>query len=311
MTLAGFICSYVNPDTDGVCSSLGYAYLREHTDGAIFTPVVFGSLNRETAFVFSHFDTAAPPSVTQVPSNRPIVLVDTHHVDQLPQGFPYGNVIEIIDHHPAGDERLFPNASIQNEEVGAAATLITERLKNTIGHVDGPASDLLAAAIASNTLNFAAPSTTNRDIEAYTWLSKQSRIDDEFIHEMFSVRSRLSDLSTYEILAMDYKEFIFDNVRFGISQVETTNLTDLLDRSDLVETIHRFWSDHRINHYLVNGVDILAGTSTLLTVNAATKRILQHTLGATFEGISAHFPRILLRKTDLVPAIHNLSSSAD
>src|SRR2546430_15593258 len=45
-----------------------------------------------------------------------VVLVDTHHVRQLPEAFPFDRVVEVIDHHPGGDVATFSKASIQRSE---------------------------------------------------------------------------------------------------------------------------------------------------------------------------------------------------
>jgi manganese-dependent inorganic pyrophosphatase len=230
------------------------------------------------------------------------VLVDTHHSQQLPPNFPYESVVEIIDHHPAGDVALFPSASIQNEKVGAAATLLIERLEQNLSTIREDIAGLLAAAVVSNTLNFNAPSTTERDSRAFNWLSQYVNVDQVFIRDMFLERSDISSLSTYNVLEMDYKQFPVKNVLIGISQFETVALSNFISRSDLVEAVTRFMSDRQLEYYCVNGVDIMRKASVLVAVTPSTQQLLHHALGASFTGVTASFPRILLRKTDLIPA---------
>src|SRR3972149_5302242 len=126
MSKDSFVLAYVNPDTDGVCSSIGYSYLKRLTAGEHFLPVIFGSLNSETHFVLNYFEVEPPLSNPEISMDSKIAIVDTHHVGQLPSSLPLQNVIEILDHHPAGNPAAFPNAMIQNENLGAVATIIAE-----------------------------------------------------------------------------------------------------------------------------------------------------------------------------------------
>ncbi|MCL1853846.1 MAG: putative manganese-dependent inorganic diphosphatase [Peptococcaceae bacterium] len=60
-----YICGHRNPDTDSICSSLAYAELKTRL-GFQVQPMRLGPLNRETAFVLSHFGLAPPQLLTTV-----------------------------------------------------------------------------------------------------------------------------------------------------------------------------------------------------------------------------------------------------
>ena len=128
MTARGYVFSYVNPDTDGVASAMGYAFLRRAFDDADFQPLIWGDINVETGLVLDHFRMSVPARGRDLPPGAELVLVDTHHPAQLASQVNPLRVVEIIDHHPGGSPEAFPNAIIQNEVVGAAATLLTERI---------------------------------------------------------------------------------------------------------------------------------------------------------------------------------------
>jgi len=299
----GYVFSYVNPDTDGVCSSIAYAFLARATGRDEYVPVVFGNLNKETKFVLRHFGVPAPTVITVVPLDSAIAIVDTHHKNQLPADTHFANVVEVIDHHPAGNIELFPNARIQNERVGAVATLIAERIKNVSAGPSVEIYGILAAAIISNTLNFGAPSTTDRDHGAFNWLHNYVNIGPEFIRGMFEARSNIGEMTTEEVLLSDYKEFVLGNVRVGISQLETLSLSNFLARGDLFTSIDGVRRSKALDHFIFNGVDIENHTSMIVVVEAKTQRVLEVALGAKFDDKCTSFERILLRKTDIVPQL--------
>jgi len=301
----GYVFGYINPDTDGVCSSIGYSFLVNSTTRNEYMPVVFGDFNNETIFVLEYFNIEKPQLVSEFPAGVSLAIVDTHHKNQLPANIPFERVKEIIDHHPAGDSSAFPNAKIQNELVGAAATLITERIMSASVNPDYKVAGLLCAAIISNTLNFTAPSTSVRDKVALNWLKKYTNIDEEFIYKMFKARSDILNQATENILTSDYKAFKIGDISLGITQLETIGLSEFIQRPDLIEIITKLKSHYQVDHFFFNGVDIFQKKSTLIAVGTETQRILSDAIGANFNGITAVFSRILLRKTDLIPQLKN------
>lgn len=303
MNKTAFVLAYVNPDTDGVCTSVGYAYWRSKYDGRIFTPVIFGEIGKETLFVLNHFKVGLPNVVSDLPRDSELVLVDTHHVNQLPHNIVLANVTEIIDHHPSGDADSFPNAKIDNQLVGAAATLITERLRDISIEPDASIAGILSLAIISNTLNFTAPSARDRDKSAMDWLQHFVSINDSTIQEMFAARSDLSGLSTAEILASDFKEFTIGNIKIGISQIETTSVDDLLLRKDITVELENLRVAHTEQHILLNVVDIIRRRSIIIVTDERAKHYLSNILNEEFDGNLAIANRILLRKTDFVPKL--------
>lgn len=59
-----YVIGHKNPDTDSVCSAIGYAHFKNVTDKRyIFTPARAGKLNEETKFVLERFGVAAPNEI--------------------------------------------------------------------------------------------------------------------------------------------------------------------------------------------------------------------------------------------------------
>ncbi|MBN2108537.1 MAG: DHH family phosphoesterase [Deltaproteobacteria bacterium] len=298
-----YVFSYVNPDTDGVCSAIGYSRFKRSTSGEGFLPVVFGTLNNETAFALEHFGVETPVMNPVLPQDCAIALVDTHHVRQLPAHMPLANVVEILDHHPAGDPAAFPNAAIQNDRIGAVATLVAERFKACPLEPDSTTAGLLLAAIISNTLNFSAPSTTDRDKEACAWLQKIAPADPDFACRMFESRSGIDSLSTQELLLADYKEFSLGGFVVGISQIESMDFQKISERADLMSSLERIKAHRRIDHVFLNCIDILKKKALLVCCDPVTQEKLTRALGADFKNNRAYFDHIVLRKTDLLPQL--------
>ncbi|MDN5325435.1 MAG: manganese-dependent inorganic pyrophosphatase [Moorella sp. (in: firmicutes)] len=60
------VIGHQRPDTDSIAAAIGYAALRNKTDGGGFQAARCGKLNGETEFVLSYFDVPVPPLVNDV-----------------------------------------------------------------------------------------------------------------------------------------------------------------------------------------------------------------------------------------------------
>lgn len=307
MATTKYVFGYINPDTDSVCSAIGYAELAEALGTGEFQPITWGKINKETTLVLSRFSVQAPPTIETLEGDHEIALVDTHHLAQLPKSLDPNRVVEIIDHHPAGDAAAFPRATINNEEVGAAATLIVERFHEHGLLPTVRIAGLLAAAIISNTLNFSAPSTSERDHAALAWLKPIVEIDETFVSQMFQAISDIGQLTTYELLTKDYKEFNAGGIPVGISQIEIADTSMVTRRGDLMAELRRLAQEKEAEHVFVSVIGLVAHATTVISAHQETQNLLTRALGLEFDGEVATVSRILMRKTDLIPALVRLN----
>jgi len=291
----------VGPDTDAVCSMIAYSWIKEQVDREKWVPLLYGGINSETAFVLDDLGLMVPEAPESLPSTCRIALVDTHHPNQLHSSIMLDNVVQVFDHHPAGDPEAFPNAAICNEKVGSAATLLAEWMQKADLSPPRAVAGCLGCAIVSNTLNFAAPSTHPRDQEAFSWVSRFVTWREGFFQDMFAARSSVCGMSTSSILRSDYKRFTFGPVTVGICQFETTGLVDFLSREDLQSVLQEIKRTDQLSCVLLNAVDIIGSRSVLVVADQESRDLTSRALGTGFQGAFARFDRILLRKSDIVP----------
>lgn len=298
------VTTYSNPDTDGVACALAYAALKQAT-GEAYVPVYFGKLDKESEFALAQLNAAPPMAIKDATAFDRICLVDTHHIAQLPPTIDPVKVTEIIDHHPNGDPSAFPNAVIENEQVGAAATLVAERYRISGIRPDRQVAGMLTFAIYSNTLNFSAPSTSDRDREALTWLEQYFKADAEIIAQLFEARSDISDIATADLIASNMKEFNWGGHKVGISQVELTSLKSLSNRQDLISEIAHFRQERGLEWLFFTAVNITAKNTMLVCPDKLTTKMLNEALGLSLTNEIAYVDRILMRKTDFIPQLQH------
>lgn len=301
--MKNYVTSYTNPDTDGVISAISYS-LYSKLSGNEYQAVIFGSIDNETEFILKRFKVVVPPTVEDIMDSNGITLVDTHHPLQLSAGIPLDKVIEIIDHHPDGEPQSFPNLlHIQNEKVGAACTLIAERMKKEYMLPDKTTASLMLLAIYSNTLNFTAPSTSAKDIEMRDWLETLCNVNMELVSEMFTARSNISNTGTLELLSSNMKTFQWGEIRVGIVQTEMIDSKQLLSREDFSTSLKAIKENHSLDFIFYSGVNIISRTTSIYCTDDKSLNILHDAMG--IESITNSFvvDRILLRKTDFIPRL--------
>lgn len=302
MNKINIVTSYINPDTDGVACSIAMAKMLSAMSGQ-WIPAIFGSIGDETKFVLQQLKISTPRMLSSFVGVDQIALVDTHHKSQLPCDFPFEKVVTIIDHHPNGDDKLFPSVSIVNEKVGAAASIVTKLLfEQQI--LDTTILRLLGFAILSNTLNFSAPSTTDFDRDIYARIEKFAKIPEKTINGMFEQRSSILKEDLYTALCADFKVFETKYGKVGISQIEAYDLETLINVSKTVAILEEIAHEKGIELCFFNGVDIKTKRSVVFVANDESADLLCKIFELDKYTVPQIFDRILLRKTDFVPLLN-------
>lgn len=236
------IIGHKNPDTDTICSALVYEdFLTQK--GIEAKAFALGPLNNETKFVFEKFGVSDPEHITELPKGTEIILLDHNEETQSIDNIKDLDIVEIIDHHKVKIETDKP-ISIYVEPLGSSCSIIAKKylevvLPNKKVGVGSPLlskvnASLLIAGIISDTLFFRSPTTTQIDKDLIEKLNEIAQIDDleKFSLEMFNAKSDLGDISTEDLIKLDYKVFEFGGKNYGVGVMETTNKDYGISRKD-------------------------------------------------------------------------------
>ncbi len=88
-----YVVGHKNPDTDSVCSAIGYSHFKNLTDKRfLFTPARAGKLNEETRFVLERFGVPIPneiesltPTVSDLEMKKPVFIHSRESIQALAQ----------------------------------------------------------------------------------------------------------------------------------------------------------------------------------------------------------------------------------
>jgi manganese-dependent inorganic pyrophosphatase len=238
-------------------------------------------------------------------ANRQIILTDHNHPDQAAPGVAESQIIAIIDHHNLGGMQTLQPLSIHCDPVGSTCTLIAELFRWHAAPLTSALAGAMLGGVLSDTVQFRSPTTTRRDREIAAWLAEHSGQQiDELAHRMF--RARLPDpippASWW--VSRDMKIFAFSDVRFSISQVELTDVAEVMPPpNDLREALANLVAEHGLTTAFVLLTDILEQSSILLAANAEGDALAERAFSGNLVDGQLVLPGVMSRKKQVVPPL--------
>lgn len=300
------VTAYSNPDLDGTASAIAYAeLLKKQSKNA--RVAFFGTPHREAQFVFKTFDIDKPAQAENILNQEDrLILVDASDLRGISNLIYPKQVIEIIDHRQVNQADKFPNAKIQIELVGSCATLIAEKFFKEKIIIATSSAALLYSAIISNTVNFQANVTTDRDKKMCDWLVKQFDLPKGYIHKMFVAKSVLKK-TLKEIFYDDFATFEFRSRKLGIAQLEIVNTDEFVckNKDEIQQALTKIKEEKKLDLIFLSLIDLEKIKNTFIVIDEPSKKLLKQALGIRFENNISHQEGIMMRKT-IVPIIKDL-----
>jgi inorganic pyrophosphatase/exopolyphosphatase len=207
------------------------------------------------------------------------------------------SIIEIYDHRYGfieyWHEALGDHAHI--EFVGACATLVWEqyKLRGFKKDISSRSAHALIMAIASNTLNFNANVTTERDINSFRELQNYCNLTPDFIEEYYIEQEKSVLLDPIESILGDTKIIDTPKVKVTMAQLELWEGKDFIPNNikALKEVIIDFGEE-----WFVSVPSVKEKKNYLYTESLHIQELLSTTIGATFFGSYGTTSTLWLRK---------------
>jgi inorganic pyrophosphatase/exopolyphosphatase len=297
------IATYENPDLDGVACAFAYEeYLNKTGKHAKF--VLFGNYQDEVDFLTKKFSILIQPNEFDDFKSNKIALVDASDLRGLSKKINPKNIVEVIDHRKYYNPNEFPNALFQIELVGAAATLIAEKFFKENIEISFDSSVLLYYAIVSNTINFKAKVTTERDIKLSEWLREQLRDNANFIEEIFEYKTNKLKVSKQSFLDSFSSFFKIGGKQIGIIQLEITNVDKFISENyqRCLSIMQKIKEEFALDMIFITHIDLLKGFNKFFADGTETQKMLSAIFAVPFEKSIAKRDGVIMRK-EIVPLI--------
>lgn len=284
-------------DIDAVGCAIAYAELLR-LEGNMAEVVFPGVLNTSVTDSVKAWGIEYLTAPTD-PKNQ-YVVVDISEPAHIATCTSLGTITEVYDHHPGFEtywqERIGEKAHI--EPIGAAATLIWEAWKKRgqSEHISPTSAKLLSVAILSNTLNFGAHITHERDHVAYTELQAIAPLTDEWIAQYFTEQETSVIRDIRQSIINDTKVLHIPGVPFTL----TVGQLELWDGSMFLknngETIESALTSFGHEHWIMSIPSLHEKKNHFYSKHEAVKALFSHGLSIPFSGNYATAPRLWLRK---------------
>lgn len=208
----------------------------------------------------------------------------------------------IVDHHKIGNISTMKPIHFRNMTVGSTNTILYQMYREQ--RVEPPkwVLGLMIGGIISDTLMLQSPTTTALDIETVEEINEKLQLNLEtFSHEMFLAASQLMGDDPAEVLSQDYKEFLCDMGRFGVSQVFTLDDEAVQkNRESLLSALDQKAKERDLVLAILMVTDISKRGSYLYYSKQA-----QETFEGIFEVVNQgeFFDQVVSRKQQVIPRI--------
>lgn len=298
-----FVTGHKNPDTDSICSALGYAALKRAL-GVEAVAVRAGEVNKETQYALDYFQVAAPELVQSVGEKQPVILVDHNEVGQAVDGLAAADLQEIVDHHRLGGINTANPVFVHIEPVGCTATIVTKMFNCQGVEVPREIAGLLLSAILSDTVLFKSPTCTPQDKDAAEKLAVIAGVDlKEYGMAMLKAGADLGDLAPAQIVRTDSKPFSFGCYKAIVSQISVMDTADILaKKGELTAAMQELCRAEGYDLALLMVTDIMEESTELVFVGEP-KKLIADAFGKDASGDSIYLPGVMSRKKQIVPQL--------
>ncbi|HKB89115.1 MAG TPA: putative manganese-dependent inorganic diphosphatase [Opitutaceae bacterium] len=241
------------------------------------------------------------------PVKTRLVLVDHNEMSQAVSGAEQVSITEIIDHHRLGSLNTSQPILFINEPVGSTCTIVADLFRRNHLTPSADLAGIMMSGLISDTLNLNSPTSTDKDAEILTWLSKIADVNPrELAETIFSSGSVILSTTPDKVVRSDFKIYEEENVRFAVSQVEELGFGNFWGRwKDLCHALAHLREQEALAFACLLVTDINTQNSLLLVKGDPDFISRIHYAHVEKDEIF-DLPGIVSRKKQLIPFIDSI-----
>ena len=298
------IFGHKNPDTDSICSAMVKERLNKKNGYDNSVAVRLGNINKETQYVLNYLNLEAPELKEEIEEGQKVIMVDHNEFNQSIKGIEKAKIIGVIDHHRIANFETSDPLYYTARPYGCTSTILFQDFKGKGIEINREEAILMASAIISDTLLLKSPTTTKHDEKALEELEKIAGIDiKEYGLEMLKAGTDLDDFTAKELINLDAKELDKNGVKFAIGQVNTVDISSVLERQEELENaIKEELKEKGLSLFVLAITDILNSNSEILVLGEKSS-VVEKAFDKKLENNRAFLEGVVSRKKQLLPNI--------
>ena len=296
-----YVIGHKNPDSDSICSAIGYAAYKTEVTGETYIPRRAGKVNPESQFVLDRFGLEAPELLENA-AGQELILVDHNEVAQAVDGLTEATIKEILDHHKIGDVQTPDPIYFRNVPVGCTATIVYMHYQEQGLTPAKEIAGVLCSGILSDTLAFRSPTCTIVDQQIAKMLAKIANIDImEHATAMFNAGSQLDGRSPDEIFHMDYKCYNTKTKSLAVAQVTSVSQSELtLLKEKMIPYLKELLPTSGLDMLFLMLTNIIDETTDLLFVGRDSAEVVRTAFQRECQPNCVRLPGVVSRKKQMM-----------
>lgn len=297
------IFGHKNPDTDSIISAL----LMEKFDknlGFDVEAVRLGSINKETKYVLDYLGIKEPRLIEKIEEGAEVCLVDHNEFAQSVENIENAKITAVVDHHRICDFKTAEPLYYRAEPLGCTATIMYKKFVEEEMEIDKTTAIMMLSAIISDTLLFKSPTCTKEDKKIAKKLEEIAGINvEEYGLEMLKAGTDLSDLTAEELIKLDAKEVMLNDVKAQIAQVNTASIPEMMKRKEELENaIKNTIEERELDIFVLAITDIIESNSQAIVLGRKSE-IVEKAYNVKLEDNTAFLPGVVSRKKQIIPIL--------
>ncbi len=243
------------------------------------------------------------------PVRKMAILVDHNELSQAVDGIEEAEILEIIDHHRVGDISTTAPIYVYNDPVGSTCTVVAGIMFLYQTHIPKEIAGILLSGILSDTLLLTLSTTTERDRITAHRLAEIAGIEiQSYAKELLHESINLEDKTAAELIAADFKEFLINGKKLGVSQMMSLDCAEIDSRErELVDELERLRSTNNYDLTVLLVLNPLGKGQERILLRGETW-IVEKAFNVKVANDTCTVPRVMSRKKDFIPAIGQVLS---
>lgn len=243
------------------------------------------------------------------PVRKMAILVDHNELSQAVDGIEEAEILEIIDHHRVGDISTTAPIYVYNDPVGSTCTVVAGIMFLYQTHIPKEIAGILLSGILSDTLLLTLSTTTERDRITAHRLAEIAGIEiQSYAKELLHESINLEDKTAAELIAADFKEFLINGKKLGVSQMMSLDCAEIDSRErELVDELERLRSTNNYDLTVLLVLNPLGKGQERILLRGETW-IVEKAFNVKVANDTCTVARVMSRKKDFIPAIGQVLS---
>lgn len=300
------VFGHQNPDTDAIASSYAFNYLSKKAFGLNTEVVALGEPNEETAFALDYFKVPAPRVVTSAKAEGAdkVILTDHNEFQQSISDIRDVEIHGIVDHHRVANFETATPLYMRIEPVGSASSIVYRLFKENNVDVPRDIAGMLLSGLISDTLLLKSPTTHASDRRVAPEMAELAGVDlQEYGMALLKAGTNLSSKTAVDLIDIDAKTFELNGNAVRVAQVNTVDISEVLDRQDAIEeAIKDAMTTEGYSDFVLMITDIVNSNSEILALGANMDKV-EAAFNFKLENNHAFLAGAVSRKKQVVPQL--------